>query len=64
MGKLVRIATFVPANLLNNALASYSFINFNFLLPQTADFGKYIIIPFLLFVTFAFLVSVFLRHFK
>ena len=64
MGKLLRIATFVPANLLNNDLASYYLINFSFLLPHTADFGKCIIIPFLLFVTFVFLLYVFLRHFK
>ena len=44
--------------LLNNPLASCSFINFVFLLPQEAHFDYSITLPFLVFIIFASLFSV------
>ena len=54
MGKSLRIGTFIPANLLNNPLASSSLINFDFLLSHTAHFDKSIILPFWLYWIFTF----------
>ena len=59
MGKSLRIGIFTPAKLLNNALASCSLINFNFLLLHDAHFDKRIILPFLVFKNFAFLLYFF-----
>ena len=64
MGKSLRIGTFIPVNLLNTPLASWSLINSNFLLSHTAHFDKSIILPFLVFTTFGFLLSVSFLHFK
>ena len=64
MVKLLRIDTFIPVKLLNNSLASHSLINFKFLLLHTAHFDKSIILPFLVFITVLFLLSVFFLHFK
>ena len=47
MGKQLRIGTLIPVDLLINPLASYSLINLDFLLPQTAHFDVNIILPFL-----------------
>ena len=63
MGKSLRIGTFIPVNLLN-PIASCSLINFGFLLSHTAHFDKRIILPFLVFLTFGFLLSVFFLHLK
>ena len=49
---------FIP-KLLNNLLTSCSLINFNFLLSHTLHFDKSIILPFLVYATFEFLLSVF-----
>ena len=38
--------------LLNNPFASCSFVNLDFLLPHTANFGNNIVLPFLVFNTF------------
>ena len=54
---------FIP-KLLNNPLAFYCLINFDFLLSHTAHFDKRIILLFFVFTTFAFLLSVFFLHFK
>ena len=64
MGKLLKVGTLISANLLNNPLAYYSLINFNFLLSHTAHFDKRTIPPFLVFTTFGFLLSVLFLHFK
>ena len=45
--------------LLNTPLASCSFINFDFILPQTAHFDDSITLPFLVFMIFASLFSLF-----
>ena len=50
--------------LLNNPIASYSLINFNFSLSHTAHFDKGIILPFFALTTFGFLLSVFFLRFK
>ena len=63
MSKSLKIGTFIPAKLLNNQLASCSLINLDFLLPQTAQFDESIILPFFIFLTFGFLLSVFFLHF-
>ena len=64
MSKSLRIGIFIPVNLLNNPLASCSLIKFDFLLLHTAHFDTSIILPFLVFKTFGFLLSVFFLHFK
>ena len=46
MGKSLRIGTFIPIKLLNNALASNSLKSVNFLLLQTAYFDKSITLCF------------------
>ena len=50
--------------LLNNPFASYSFINFDFLLPHTGRFDDSVNLPFLVFSIFASIFFVFLLHFK
>ena len=50
---------FIP-KLLNNPLRYCSFINLDFPLSDYAHFDKSIILPFLVFTTFGFLISVFL----
>ena len=55
---LLKEGGFIP-KLLNNPLASCSLINFSFLLSHTAQFDKSIILPFFVFATFGFLLSVF-----
>ena len=54
---------FIP-KLLNNTLASCSLINFDLLQPETAQFDESIVLPFFVFTTFGFLISVFFLHFK
>ena len=49
--------------LLNNPLASYCLINFDFVLSHTAHFDRSIIPPFLFVATFGFLLSVFFLNF-
>ena len=48
----------------NDPIASCSLINFNFLQSHTEHFDKSIILPFFVFATFGFLLSVFFIHFK
>ena len=50
--------------LLNNPLASCSFINLDFVLPHTAHFDDIIVLPFLVFNTFRSIFSVLFLHFK
>ena len=60
MGKSLKICTFIPVKLLNIPLDCCSLVNFDFLLLHTAHFDKSIILlPFLVFTTFGFLLSVF-----
>ena len=49
---------------INDWLASYSLINLNFLLPETSQFDKRIILQFIAFKTSGFLLSVFFLPFK
>ena len=63
IGILFTNSIFIP-KLLNNTLASCSLINFDFLQPQTAQFDESIVLPFFVFTTFGFLISVFFLHFK
>ena len=58
MGKSLRIDPFIPVNLLNNSLASCSLKVLDFLRLHTAHFNKTIVLPFLVFTTFLFLLSV------
>ena len=64
IGKSLRISTFTPAKLLNNPFGRCSLRNFNFLLSHNAHFDKSIILPFLVFTTCGFVLSVFFLHFK
>ena len=50
--------------LLNNHFASCSFINLDILLPHTANFDNNIGLPFFVFITFEFTLSVYFLHFK
>ena len=54
-GPSIRILLIVT----NSPFASYSLINLDFLLSQTAYFDKSIVLPFLVFTTFGFLLSLF-----
>ena len=64
MGKFLKIVHLTPVNLLNDPLASCNLINFNLLLSHLAHFNKSIVLPFLVFPTFGFLLSVFVLHFN
>ena len=55
---------FTPVKLINNSLALCSLRNFDFSLLNTEHFDKNIILPFLVFKTFGFLLSVFFLHSK
>ena len=59
MGKRLRIGIFIPVKLVNNPLAAWSLINFNFFLLHTENFDKIIILPILVLTAFEFLLSVF-----
>ena len=59
MGISLKISSFIPSKLLNNTLASCSVRHFNFLLLDTENLDKSIILPFLVLATFVFLLSVF-----
>ena len=61
--KEVYLKVSIP-KLLNNSLASCPLKKFDFLLWHTAHFDKSIILPFLLFTTFVFLLSLFFLHFE
>ena len=50
--------------LLNNHFASCSFINLDILLSHTASFDNNIGLPFFVFITFEFTLSVYFLHFK
>ena len=50
--------------LLNDPLASYFLISFDFLLSHTVHFDKSFILPFFVFTTFGFLLSLFFLPFK
>ena len=60
----ILLSDILRPKLLNNPFASCSFINLDFLLPHTADFGGNIVLPFSVFKTFEFTFSVFLLHLK
>ena len=50
--------------LFNNQLASCALINLDFLLTETVQFSETIIFPFFVSLTFGFLFSAVLLHFK
>ena len=57
--KGIRLKGVFIHQVLNNALASRSSVNFDFVLVRTADFDKSVILLFLVFTTFSFLTFVF-----
>ena len=64
MGTSLRTGIFIPVELLNNPLASFSLKNFNFLLLYTEHSSKSIIFPCLDLTTLELLLSVFFLYSK